>query len=76
MSNQNNDALHGVKLQEILETLVDFYGWEQMSNHVSINCFKSNPSIKSSLKFRRNKDQEWARRNVEQLYIKVINYQK
>lgn len=72
----NTDPLHGVKLQTILEKLVEFYGWEMMSNHVNINCFKKDQSIKSSLKFLRNKEFEWARRKVEMLYLKVLKSQE
>jgi len=71
MSNeQPNNPLHGVKLAEIVETLVDFYGFEELSGRININCFKSNPSIKSSLKFLRRTP--WAREKVENLYLKVI----
>jgi uncharacterized protein (DUF2132 family) len=67
MSNeQPNNPLHGVKLVEILETLVDYYGFEELSKRININCFKSNPTIKSSLKFLRR--MPWAREKVEQLY--------
>ncbi|MBT5615924.1 MAG: DNA-binding protein VF530, partial [Flavobacteriales bacterium] len=34
------------------------------------NCFISNPSIKSSLKFLRRT--EWARKKVERLYLNTI----
>lgn len=71
MSNeQPNNPLHGVKLVQILETLVDYYGFEALSERININCFKSNPSIKSSLKFLRRTP--WARTKVENLYLKVI----
>ncbi|WP_046757253.1 VF530 family protein [Kordia jejudonensis] len=67
---QPNNPLHGVKLAQILETLVEHYGFEELSNHININCFKSNPSIKSSLKFLRRTP--WARTKVENLYLKLI----
>ena len=71
MSNeQPNNPLHGVKLVEIVETLVDYYGFEELSERININCFKSNPSVKSSLKFLRRTP--WARDKVENLYLKVI----
>lgn len=67
---QPNNPLHGVKLKEILEFLVQFYGWEELGNRIRINCFTSNPCLGSSLKFlRRN---PWARTKVEQLYIETI----
>lgn len=65
---QSNNPLHGVKLVDILEYLVEEIGWENMANEVNINCFKSNPSIKSSLKFLRRTP--WARNKVEKLYLK------
>jgi uncharacterized protein (DUF2132 family) len=64
---QPNNPLHGIKLAEILDYLVDFYGWEILGQRIDINCFNSNPSIKSSLKFLRKT--QWARDKVEQLYL-------
>ncbi len=64
---QPNNPLHGVKLVEILDYLVDFYGWKKLGQRIDINCFNSNPSIKSSLKFLRKT--QWARDKVEQLYL-------
>ena len=67
---QPNNPLHGVKLVDILEFLVEKYGWKEMSLQVDINCFKKNPSIKSSLKFLRRTP--WARQKVEHLYLQSI----
>lgn len=67
---QPNNPLHGVKLAEIVQYLVSEYGWEELSNRININCFKSNPTIKSSLKFLRRTP--WAREKVERLYLKTI----
>ncbi|MDX2429617.1 MAG: VF530 family protein [Bacteroides sp.] len=67
---QVNNPLPGVKLLDVLEHLVDKYGWEKLGLEININCFKSNPSIKSSLKFLRKTP--WAREKVEQLYLKSI----
>ena len=64
---QPNNPLHGVKLADILDYLVDFYGWEILGQRIDINCFNSDPSIKSSLKFLRRT--QWARDKVEQLYL-------
>ncbi len=64
---QPNNPLHGVKLATILELLVAQYGWEKLAMEVNINCFKNDPSIKSSLKFLRKN--QWARDKVEQLYL-------
>jgi len=67
---QPNNPLHGIKLITILEFLVEHYGWEEMGERININSFKSNPSIKSSLKFLRKTP--WAREKVEQLYLKSV----
>ncbi|WP_024771851.1 VF530 family protein [Aquimarina macrocephali] len=66
---QPNNPLHGVKLINILEVLVAHYGWEQLAMKININCFKKDPSIKSSLKFLRKT--QWARDKVEQLYLEL-----
>ncbi len=68
---QPNNPLHGIKLKQIVENLVDYYGWEQLSYHVNINCFKNDPSVKSSLTFLRR--HQWARDEVEKLWIDVIS---
>lgn len=67
---QPNNPLHGVKLITILEVLVEHFGWENLAMKININCFKSNPSIKSSLKFLRKTP--WARDKVEQLYLDLV----
>jgi uncharacterized protein (DUF2132 family) len=67
---QPNNPLHGVKLVDILERLVEEYGWEELGMRINIRCFTHNPSIKSSLTFLRKTP--WAREKVEQLYLKVI----
>lgn len=66
---QPNNPLHGVKLATILEVLVDHHGWEGLAAKVNINCFKSDPSIKSSLTFLRKTP--WARDKVEALYLEL-----
>lgn len=63
----SNDPLHGVTLEKILTDLVDLLGWEEMARKIRINCFASNPSVKSSLTFLRKTP--WARAKVETLYI-------
>jgi len=63
----SNDPLHGKTLQLIVTHLVEMYGWEELGKRIPINCFKSNPSINSSLKFLRKTP--WARKKVEELYI-------
>jgi uncharacterized protein (DUF2132 family) len=64
---QKNNPLHGKTLEFILTSLVDRYGWKELARQVRINCFISNPSIKSSLTFLRKTP--WARQKVEELYI-------
>ena len=64
---QINNPLHGITLEKVVTGLVDYYGWEALSKEIDINCFKSNPSIKSSLKFLRKTP--WAREKVEKLFI-------
>lgn len=61
------DPLHGLTLKVLLTRLVEKYGWEELGDRISINCFTSNPSINSSLKFLRKTP--WAREKVEALYL-------
>lgn len=65
------DPLHGLTLEALLNALVARYGWAEMGHRVNINCFKSDPSIKSSLKFLRRTP--WARKEVEDLYIASLD---
>lgn len=67
---QPNNPMHGVKLADILEYLVEEYGWEDLGRQINIRCFNNDPSIKSSLKFLRRTP--WAREEVEFLYRKSI----
>ncbi len=67
---KSKDPLHGITLQKILEQLVDYYGFDTLSELIKIKCFTDNPSIKSSLTFLRKTD--WARKKVEELYIRTI----
>lgn len=61
--------LHGITLESILTRLVGHYGWDELGRKIAINCFTSDPSIKSSLKFLRRTP--WARKEVEDLYIRT-----
>lgn len=61
--------LHGITLESVLTRLVDHYGWDGLSKRIDINCFISDPSIKSSLKFLRKTP--WARKKVEDLYLET-----
>ena len=67
---QLNNPLHGMKLKEVLEFLVSYYGWEGLGDRTAINCFLSNPSMGSSLKFLRRTP--WAREKVEKLYVASV----
>lgn len=69
MEQHHKDPLHGKTLQVILTELVAHFGWETLGQHIPINCFNSNPSINSSLKFLRKTP--WARKKVEELYIRM-----
>lgn len=63
--------LHGVKLAEILERLVEHYGWKYLADEVNIMCFKdNNPTMKASLKFLRK--MQWAREHVEDIYMDML----
>jgi uncharacterized protein (DUF2132 family) len=68
--NQPNNPTHGVKLVDMLEYLIDTYGWETLGEKIRIRCFIHDPSIKSSLKFLRKNP--WAREKVERLYLASI----
>lgn len=72
-SEQANNPLHGITLESIVVKLVDHYGWDELAKKISINCFKSDPSVKSSLKFLRNTP--WARLQVEDLYVSTFAVQ-
>lgn len=66
-----NNPLHGIKLQDILETLVKIYGFKELGKRIEIRCFLFDPSINSCLKFLRKTP--WARAKVEEIYINTLN---
>jgi uncharacterized protein (DUF2132 family) len=70
----NKDPLHGITLENILIYLETNHGWEFLSQEINVNCFKINPSIKSSLTFLRKTP--WARKRVEDLYVYLIKFEK
>ncbi|WP_339462918.1 VF530 family protein [Pseudomonas sp. EA_105y_Pfl2_R69] len=70
MSSTPNNPLHGVTLEAILNSLVERFGWDGLAQRIDIRCFKSDPSIKSSLTFLRKTP--WARQKVEALYIRTL----
>ena len=65
-----SDPLHGKTLEMIVTELQERFGWEHLGYLIPINCFNSDPSVKSSLKFLRKTP--WARKKVEDLYIEKI----
>jgi len=67
MPAQPNNPLHGLTLETIILRLVDHYGWDGLARRIRINCFHSDPSVKSSLTFLRKTP--WAREQVEALYV-------
>jgi len=69
--NTNHDPMHGVTLEMIMNHLVEHYGWEELSERISVRCFYNDPSVKSSLKFLRRTP--WARAKVEALYIQSLD---
>jgi uncharacterized protein (DUF2132 family) len=64
---QANNPLHGLTLEQIVDSLVEYYGWDKLGKRIDIRCFNSDPSVKSSLNFLRKTP--WARKKVENLYI-------
>lgn len=66
----SNDPLHGKKLANIIEELVDYFGsFENVGKEINIRCFTHDPSLNSSLKFLRRTP--WAREKVEALYCDI-----
>jgi uncharacterized protein (DUF2132 family) len=67
---QPNNPLHGVTLESVVLRLVEHYGWDGLAKRITINCFRNDPSTKSSLKFLRRTP--WAREQVESLYLSTF----
>ena len=67
---QPKNLLHGMTLEAILIALITHFGWAELALLIPVNCFKSDPSIKSSLKFLRKTP--WARDKVEVLYLLML----
>lgn len=64
---QVNNPLHGITLEQIVNSLVEHYGWSGLGKRINIRCFRNDPSVKSSLIFLRKTP--WARQKIEDLYI-------
>lgn len=65
--NYKHNPLHGMSMKTVLVELVDHYGFDILYAYLIINCFKTNASIASSLKFLKQTD--WAREKVESFYL-------
>ncbi|WP_421863847.1 VF530 family DNA-binding protein [Motiliproteus sp.] len=65
--NYRNNPLHGLGLKALVTELVDHYGFEILYAYLNINCFRTNPSVASSVKFLKKTD--WAREKVETFYL-------
>lgn len=59
--------LQGLTLEQIVNSLFEHYGWEELGKRIAIRCFTTDPSVKSSLTFLRKTP--WARKKVENLYL-------
>lgn len=68
---QPNNPLHGKTLEMIVTELHEHFGWEELGRRIPVNCFLSNPSVKSSLTFLRKTP--WARQKVEDLYVRMLD---
>ena len=64
------DPLHGVTLEVIVNHFVNTYGWKELGQRITINCFIHDQSISSSLKFLRK--MPWARKKVEDFYLYTL----
>ena len=67
---QPKNPLHGITLEAIVTALVAHFGWVELAERIPVNCFRNDPSIKSSLKFLRKTP--WARDKVESLYAFML----
>ena len=65
--NYKNNPLHGLGLKALVAEIVNHYDFEILYAYLQLNCFKTNPSIDSSVKFL--KKTEWAREKVEAFYL-------
>lgn len=75
MEQQSKDPLHGKRLVDILEELVEYYhGFQELGLQIDIRCFTHDPSINSSLKFLRKTP--WAREKVESLYLFILRQKR
>ncbi len=71
---QPRNPLHGITLEQMLQGLVQHYGWPTLGRRIRIKCFNDNPTIKSSLTFLRKTP--WARQKVEEMYLSMVQFQE
>lgn len=71
LHHSSKDPLHGLTLETLLTRMVAHYGWEEMGRRIQIRCFLFDPTITSSLRFLRKN--LWARKQVEALYLEILN---
>jgi len=71
---QPRNPLHGLTLEAIVAALVAEYGWPGLGERIPLRCFRSDPSLKSSLAFLRRTP--WAREKVESLYLYMLRDQR
>ena len=64
---QQNNPLHGLKLETMVSELVAFYDWKILYAALRLECFNANPNMAACLKFL--KKTEWARERVENFYL-------
>jgi uncharacterized protein (DUF2132 family) len=71
---QARNPLHGLTLEAIVTSLVEYYGWAGLGERIPVRCFTFEPSVTSSLKFLRKTP--WARDKVEGLYLFMLREQR
>ncbi|RKF15952.1 DNA-binding protein VF530 [Alginatibacterium sediminis] len=64
---QQNNPLHGLKLEVMLQELIDHYGWETLDFALNMNCFRNKPTLAACIKFMRKTT--WAKEKTENFYL-------
>jgi len=67
MTEQQNNPLSGLELDNLLTELVEFYGWELLAVELRFECFANHPTLSDSLEFLRSTG--WAREKLEAFYL-------
>ena len=67
---QRNNPLHGVRLDVMLQQMVERFGWDGLARDIPINCFRVDPSMTSALKYLRKSPR--ARKKVEEIYARFV----